>query len=236
VGAACGAGGVVVWVKLDDGFHSHPTTWAVGLEANGLYCRCLSYAGFHLTDGFVPSQWIYAQVPATSRGRGTVARLVDQGLLEEIQSGFQIVGFLEFNSSKEEVQTERAWARARGALSRDRDLVAAIRDRDGDHCRYCARKVNWSDRRGPRGGTYDHVEPRGENSLENIVVACKSCNSRKGNRTLNEVGMKLRPAPTQVEPSSNLDSTQVLPKEPVLDLDQKTDTSSPSSVARDAAA
>lgn len=55
----------------------------------------------------------------------------------------------------------------------------------GARCRYCG------------GGEYlavDHVVPRcqgGGDELSNLVVACKSCNSRKGGRTPEQAGMVL---------------------------------------------
>jgi len=58
--------------------------------------------------------------------------------------------------------------------------------RDNHACQYC----------GHVGGdlTLDHVVPRsrgGKNSWENIVTACRECNSKKRDRTPNEAKMKL---------------------------------------------
>lgn len=92
----------------------------------------------------------------------------------------------------------------RQALYRDPALREAVRERDGDECRYCGTAVGWTDRRGGGGGTYDHVEPAGPNSLENLVVACRSCNSTKQNRNPDQAGMVLRPAPKQIGLSSGL--------------------------------
>lgn len=57
--------------------------------------------------------------------------------------------------------------------------------RDGYRCAYCGAKAT----------TIDHVLPRsrgGEWSWLNCVAACTTCNSRKGNRTPREAGMRLR--------------------------------------------
>lgn len=46
--------------------------------------------------------------------------------------------------------------------------------------------------------TLDHVTPRsmgGETCWENIVTACRECNSRKGNRTPEKAGMSLKKKP-----------------------------------------
>ncbi len=57
--------------------------------------------------------------------------------------------------------------------------------RDGYRCVYCGIGQHL---------TIDHVVPRsqgGEDSWENLVTACESCNRRKGNRTPEQAGMRL---------------------------------------------
>src|SRR3954451_7788953 len=64
----------------------------------------------------------------------------------------------------------------------------AVFARDGWHCVYC---------RGP-AETIDHVLPRsrgGPHTWENVVAACARCNHRKGDRTLHEIGWRLRVTP-----------------------------------------
>jgi len=60
--------------------------------------------------------------------------------------------------------------------------------RDGHSCAYCSRPAN----------TIDHVQPRskgGRDTWENLVACCFSCNNRKGDKTLAEIGWKLRFTP-----------------------------------------
>lgn len=82
-------------------------------------------------------------------------------------------------------------AKRKRGLYGDMDLVHAVRERDGDNCRYCDREVDWKDRKSSKGGTYDHVDPDGGNDIDNIVVACRECNSRKNRRTPEQAGMVL---------------------------------------------
>ena len=106
----------MTWAKLDDKFHSHPTTWMVGLEANGLFARAISYCADQLTDGFVPEQWVYAQVPATQKNRdahGLTDKLTNAGLWEPVEGGWFIKDFLTYNPSREYVLAEREAARLR---------------------------------------------------------------------------------------------------------------------------
>lgn len=60
----------------------------------------------------------------------------------------------------------------------------AVLQRDRHRCAYCGAKAT----------TIDHVLPRsrgGRDTFTNCVAACESCNARKGNRLLKELGWKL---------------------------------------------
>ena len=73
--------------------------------------------------------------------------------------------------------------RARASLSR-----RAVFIRDNFQCQYC----------GGRAENVDHVVPRsrgGPHTWENVVAACRPCNSRKENRTPADVGLHLKRSP-----------------------------------------
>jgi 5-methylcytosine-specific restriction endonuclease McrA len=64
--------------------------------------------------------------------------------------------------------------------------------RDNYQCQYCGVKPAMSEL------TIDHVLPRaqgGKTSWENVVLACTSCNTSKGNRTPEQAKMKMRSVP-----------------------------------------
>ena len=64
--------------------------------------------------------------------------------------------------------------------------------RDGFRCQYCG------ERKPMRDLNYDHVIPRvrgGKTDWDNIVTSCYACNDRKGSRSPEEAGMKLRKRP-----------------------------------------
>ena len=66
---------------------------------------------------------------------------------------------------------------------------AMIYKRDGNKCQYCG---------STRSLTIDHVIPRskgGDDSWENLVVACASCNVKKGDKLLEQLNMKLARKP-----------------------------------------
>jgi 5-methylcytosine-specific restriction endonuclease McrA len=92
--------------------------------------------------------------------------------------------------------------------------VDAVRARDGSSCRYCGIEVEWTDRRSSKGGTYDHVDPEGDNSVGNIVVACRGCNAVKGKRTPDQAGIKLRPSPDLIGTRSGTNGRSVANRTP----------------------
>jgi 5-methylcytosine-specific restriction endonuclease McrA len=85
-----------------------------------------------------------------------------------------------------------AVARLRKKLSTHKKGVKFSRinvlTRDGFRCCYCGHKKS------ARELNYDHVVPRhtgGRTVWENIVTSCYGCNSRKGNRTPEQAGMRM---------------------------------------------
>lgn len=60
--------------------------------------------------------------------------------------------------------------------------------RDNNTCQFCSKKIYGTDI------TVDHIIPKskgGQTSFINCVISCLPCNSKKGNMTLSECGMKL---------------------------------------------
>ena len=67
---------------------------------------------------------------------------------------------------------------------------------DGQPCEYCG--VTMDVNNPWRHPTRDHIVPRsrgGEHTWENVVAACRRCNSSKRDRYLHETSMRLRRAP-----------------------------------------
>jgi len=65
--------------------------------------------------------------------------------------------------------------------------------RDQYTCQYCGKSV-----KNPKDRTIDHIIPRsrgGKTVWENVVLCCRKCNLRKGDRTPEEAGMKLLKKP-----------------------------------------
>jgi 5-methylcytosine-specific restriction endonuclease McrA len=95
-----------------------------------------------------------------------------------------------------------------------------IFERDKYTCQYCGDKpkdrrtaLKWMEK---KILNLDHVVPRsrgGKTTWDNIVSACYSCNTKKGNKLLSELGWKLRkrPAEPRWQPTINL-SMKVKPQ------------------------
>ena len=131
----------------------------------------------------------YSPLNVTTLRKGFI--LVNKGKAEIIQKGeedivttignfvrpviIRLLNYIRFRPSQLKVNRKR------------------IFKRDRYTCQYCGSKRNL---------TLDHVMPRsrgGNNSWTNMVTCCSRCNSKKGNRTPEEAGMKLRQKP--YEPS-----------------------------------
>ncbi len=66
--------------------------------------------------------------------------------------------------------------------------------RDNNSCMYCGRHSK------PKNLNVDHIIPKakgGRATWENLVCTCYKCNSKKGNRTPREAGMKLIKKPSE---------------------------------------
>lgn len=67
--------------------------------------------------------------------------------------------------------------------------------RDGGRCQYCSRRAE----------SIDHVVPRsrgGTHSWDNVVAACRRCNTAKRDRLLEETTMRLHSRPQAPRPGS----------------------------------
>jgi hypothetical protein len=205
----------VTWFKIDDAWSTHPKTRKAGRDGRALWVHAGVGCGKARTSGVVAPHLLpdYAYLADVRNPARAATALVDAGLwhdheslascpdcsdLVELEPGaFYFHDWTKYQPTKDDVETpaDNARWKRRKALSRDRGLCERICERDRNQCRYCGTRVNWQARRGPSSGTYDHVDPDGENTYENVVVACRRCNGRKRDRTPEEAGMPLLPVP-----------------------------------------
>lgn len=135
------------WVRIDDHFDEHPKIASVGPLGLALFVSGLAYCNRHLTDGFIPESVVdrlltvrvfrpgeekvsfmcighyYGgndpEIAAYEASAAIVSRwLVEAGLWESVDGGYQVHDFLDYQPSKSEVMSEREGWRERKAKSR----------------------------------------------------------------------------------------------------------------------
>src|SRR5262245_5753251 len=102
------------WFRLDDGFHQHPKVLRAGNAAVGLWVRCGTYASQYLTDGKIPDDIAHHYGRARE-----IERLLATRLWVENGTGFLIPDYLDYNPSKQQVESDRAMARERQRKARE---------------------------------------------------------------------------------------------------------------------
>lgn len=99
------------WARIDDGLHANEKFAAISLGATGLWTLCLSWTTDQLKDGFIPKAMV-----TRLGGRDAadlVSELVQAGLWDEVEGGYQVHNYLEYNLPAEKVIAEREAAKAR---------------------------------------------------------------------------------------------------------------------------
>lgn len=202
-----------MWLKIHDGLPFDPKVLLLGRtkaevnEAIGMATRVWAWCAQQRTDGFVPAAIVEAIGTTAALKRLTRPVFDRRAFLHRRGQGddctclkgrgwpdgadFLVHDFLDRNPSREENDVNRA----KGRELKDKALKAAVRARDGDRCRYCGKAVNMADHRSAAGGTFDHVDPLVAAGAENLVLACRGCNSAKKNRTPEQAGLRLLPLP-----------------------------------------
>jgi hypothetical protein len=203
----------MTWLRMTDTFATHPTVLAVLEhpdadersvdEVAGYMARLATQAAQHFTDYVV--SFATAATLAGSRARAeqllTQADFAGYGVLEvDDETGrrrFRLVDDPEFLHM---ITAEQyAWQQQQKADNSNTAITVPVRCRDGDVCRYCRNVVNFRAKRGQLRGTYDHRPPGQPGSAETSVVACGSCNARRGNQpvAVADLALPLLPAPDQ---------------------------------------
>ena len=131
------------WVRLDDHMSEHPKVIAAGPLAAWLHVCALQYASRNLTDGFIPRRAVptlvnfdgvsvcVASISGGLAGVGDDVHaealaeiLVEVGLWERVDRGYQIHDYLQFQPSKESILAQRRQNAERQATWRGRQHQA----------------------------------------------------------------------------------------------------------------
>lgn len=101
--------------RVHGSLHSHPKALAAEPAALGLWALAGSWCANSGTDGFVPTHvaaWL------TRGGARLAARLVECGLWEQVEDGYQFHDWRAYNRPAESVRADRDAARGRMARLR----------------------------------------------------------------------------------------------------------------------
>lgn len=99
----------MAYAKFDDIFAEHPKVAVLSDAAFRTHVRGILYSNRVLSDGFVPRS------VARELGRA-VKELVNRGLWEEVQDGYAIHDFLDWNDSAQTIRSKRDSKRMAGAI------------------------------------------------------------------------------------------------------------------------
>lgn len=89
-----------MWVKIDDGFATHPKILTAGIVALGIQIRAICYASQNQTDGKITPSAVPLFLIGTDPTIDWPAHMVQHGLWDIIPSGYVVHDYLEWNLSK----------------------------------------------------------------------------------------------------------------------------------------
>ena len=98
-----------MWIKLDDGFATHPKILKAGPYALVLQIRALCYASTHQTDGFIDGQVTDFLTTGLDPEIDWPGQMLEYALwdADDERSGYRIHDYLEWNLSKKERESFR---------------------------------------------------------------------------------------------------------------------------------
>ncbi len=99
----------MAWVRTDDNAPNHPKFFRAGVAAAGFWWGGLCYANRNLTDGFIPASDLKLVYPgvAMKQAIALAGRLVEVGLWERRDDGWQIHDYHDYQSSAADVLAAR---------------------------------------------------------------------------------------------------------------------------------
>ncbi len=115
------------YAPLDVHFDEHRKFARLELEHFGLMACALAYCNRVYSDGFVPDKAVRG-FGASGKGAKVADRLVSEGIWERVDGGFSVVGYLEHNLSKAQIEEKRlakAEAGAKGGKARSKPQAGA---------------------------------------------------------------------------------------------------------------
>lgn len=98
----------MAWLRVDDRVRTHPKIVTAGHAAAWFWFCGICYCREHLTDGFIPDGMLASLAPGVTNGKTLAAKLVSVVLWHQVEGGYQVHDFLDWNPARAEVLTKRA--------------------------------------------------------------------------------------------------------------------------------
>jgi len=119
----------VSWARLDDACTDHLKLRRAGTAGLALWTASIVWCSRHLTDGFIPADMlhdIWRPVGESFDAHAACARLVAAGLWDDVDGGWQVHDYLDYNPSREEVMRAREQAADRQRRRRTKATPEAV--------------------------------------------------------------------------------------------------------------
>lgn len=122
----------MTWVRIDDQFFFKPRARQAGKDGRALFWAGLCYCAANLTDGVIvkPSLPFVAAMAEVEQDIADL--LVDIGLWDDHGDRYEVIDYLTFQQSREQVVAEREAAAERKRRQRERDRSSAGQDQSHD--------------------------------------------------------------------------------------------------------
>lgn len=156
----------MTWFKVDDNFTDHPKTEDLPDAAVAMWTRGGSWSARHLTDGFVPERKARKLCDDPD---GALKALLDSGLWELADGGFQFHDWSDYQPTREEEMASRKANSMGGAIGNHRRWHVE-KGKVDPRCQYCRGSNDrgtdrGTDQSGDRGT--DRSSDRGTESVVN---------------------------------------------------------------------
>lgn len=109
-----------MWSKLDDQIMRNPKVIATNAESLVLYIGAVTHCSGALTDGFVADAIAGNVALFQTDVAANWQTLIDAGLVERVDGGFEVINYLQYNWTKERADKHRDDGRIRQQNSRAR--------------------------------------------------------------------------------------------------------------------
>jgi len=103
----------MAWVRIDDSYGRNPKILSAGPLCRDLYILALCWCNNQLSDGYIPSSIICTLSPGLRAAGRVAARLVELGLWEQVDGGYQVHDYAEYQPTRAQVMAQREAGAAR---------------------------------------------------------------------------------------------------------------------------